>query len=129
MKYITLAFKKGYSGSKDNYQPVTILPAFSKLFEKRLCKQSKFFIDPLLPKFSCAFRKDYFLVMLKQWKSEADKRKLIEALLTDLSKAFDCFSHKLIIAKLNIYGFSLSALKLVQNCPSKRQQRTKFNQS
>ena len=67
--------------------------------------------------------------MLKQWKSEADKRKLIEALLTDLSKAFDCFSHKLIIAKLNIYGFSLSALKLVQNCPSKRQQRTKFNQS
>ena len=58
-----------------------------------------------------------------------DKGKVFGALLTDLSKAFDCLSHELIVAKLNAYGFSLPALKLVQNYLSKRQQRTKINQS
>ena len=67
--------------------------------------------------------------MLEHWKFEVDKRQVSEALLTDFSKAFDCLSHELIIAKLNAYGFSLSALKLIHNYLSKRQQRTKINQS
>ena len=67
--------------------------------------------------------------MLKHWKSVVDKKQVFGALLTDLSKAFDCLSHELIIAKLNAYGFSLSALKLIHNYLSKRQQRTKINQS
>ena len=51
------------------------------------------------------------------------------AFLTDLLKAFDYLSHKIIIAKLNVYGFSLSTLKLIHNYLSKRLQRTKINQS
>ena len=58
-----------------------------------------------------------------------DKRKDFGTLLTDLSKVFDSLSHELITAKLNAYRFSLSALKLVQNYLSKRQRRTKINQS
>ena len=49
------------------------------------------------------------------------------ALLTDLSKAFDCLDHELLIAKLNAYGFSLTALKLVPNYLSNSKQRTKIN--
>ena len=67
--------------------------------------------------------------MLEHWKSEVDKRQVFGALLTDLSKAFDCLSHELIIAKLNAYEFSLSALKLIHNYLSKRQHKTKINQS
>ena len=67
--------------------------------------------------------------MLEYWKSEVDKGKVFGALLTDLSKAFDCLSHEHLIAKLNAYGFSLPALKLVQNYLSKRQQITRINQS
>ena len=33
---ITLVFKEGYKGSKDNYHPVSILPIMSKIFEKLL---------------------------------------------------------------------------------------------
>lgn len=66
--------------------------------------------------------------MLEHWKRETDKRKVYEALLTELLKTFDWLSHKLIIAKLNVYG-CLSALKLIQNYLSKTQKRTKFNQS
>ena len=51
------------------------------------------------------------------------------ALLTDLSKAFDCLDHELLIAKLNAYGFSLPALRLVHDYLSTKKQRTKVNKT
>ena len=44
-----------------------------------------------------------------------------------MSKAFDSLDHELFIAKLNAYGFSLTALKLIHNYLSNRKQRTKIN--
>ena len=65
--------------------------------------------------------------MLEKCKAAVDNKKTFGALLTDLSKAFDCLPHDLLLAKLNAYGFSLSALKLVQSYLSNRKQRTKIN--
>ena len=59
--------------------------------------------------------------------SAVDNKSVFGALLTDLSKAFDCLSHDLLIAKLNAYGFSMAALRLVQNYLSNQKQRTKIN--
>ena len=89
-------------------------------------------MDPLLWKNQCGFPRGFsaqncLLAMLESWKSLVDKGKAC-VLLTDLSKAFDCFSHELIIAKINAYGFSLSALKLIQSYLSERKLRTKINQ-
>ena len=67
--------------------------------------------------------------MLEKWKKAVDTKKVFGALLTDLSKAFDCLPHDLIIAKLNAYGFSLPALNLIQNYLANRKQRTKINDS
>ena len=49
------------------------------------------------------------------------------ALFTGLSKAFDCLDHELPIGKLNAYGFSVTALKLVHNYLSNKKQQTKIN--
>ena len=51
------------------------------------------------------------------------------ALLTDLSKAFDCINHDLLIAKLDAYGFSHSSLTFIQSYLHGRSQRTKVNNS
>ena len=48
-------------------------------------------------------------------------------LLTDLSKAFGCPDLDLLIAKLNVYGFGLTALKLVHNYLSNWKKEIKIN--
>ena len=51
------------------------------------------------------------------------------AVLMDLSKAFDCLNHELLLAKLHAYGFSKSALTLIHSYLSNRRQRVKINGS
>ena len=60
--------------------------------------------------------------MLKTWKFNIYNRKTFGALLTGLSKVFDYLPHNLLIAKLNSYEFSITAIRLVQNYPSNRKQ-------
>ena len=52
---------------------------------------------------------------------------LAGGILTDLSKAFDCLDHDLLIAKLEAYGFEKSALTFLYSYLSERRQRTKVN--
>ena len=49
------------------------------------------------------------------------------ALLPDLSKAFDCLPHDLIVAKLHAYGSLTESLKLVKSYLTERKQKVKMN--
>ena len=65
--------------------------------------------------------------MIEKWKKTVDNRGAFESLLTDLSKAFDCIPHDLIIAKLEAYGFHIGALILLHDYLSNRKQTVKVN--
>ena len=93
---------------------------------------SEYFESSFFSKYQCGFRKGFsaqhcLVSMLEKWKSATDNKKSFGALLTDLSKAFDCLSHELLIAKLNAYGFNMSALRFVHSYLKNRMQRTKIN--
>ena len=49
------------------------------------------------------------------------------AVLMDLSKAFDCEAHILLLAKLKSYGFSDNAMEFMYSYLDKRVQRVKIN--
>ena len=76
---ITPVFKKGDRDSKDNYRPVSILPNIYKIIERCIFCQLSNFMDQLLSKYQCGFRKGYsmqycLLAMLEKWKSEINQR-------------------------------------------------------
>ena len=64
---------------------------------------------------------------MKKWKKIVDDGGVFGALLTDLSKAFDCDLHDLIIAKLEAYGFHIDALKQIHDYLLNRKRRVKVN--
>ena len=106
----------------------------SKLYERSMFKQISEFFENIFSKIQYGFRKGHstqqcLLAMLEKWKRSVDSGKAFGALLTGLSKAFDCFGHKLLITKLNAYGFSLPALRLVHDYLSYKKQRKRVNNS
>ena len=77
------------------------------------------------------FRKGYgthhCLIMLEIWKEATDNKSAFRALLTDLSKAFDCLSHDLLTAKLPSYDLDIDSLNVMQDYLGNRKQRTKVD--
>ena len=77
------------------------------------------FFDKVFHPSPSAFRSGYgcqtaLLRIIEDWKKALDENKCVAAIFMDLSKAFDCLRHKLLINKLDAYGVSESALKLIK---------------
>ena len=66
---------------------------------------------------------------LHSWQRELDSGGFGGTILMDLSKANDCISPDLLIAKLECYGLDEISLKLILNYLSHRKQRTKVESS
>ena len=88
--------------------------------------------DFLLSKYHCGFRRGYnaqhcLITLIEKWKKSVGNGGAFSELVTDLSKAFDCLSYGLLIAKLDAFCFDNSYLKLIQSYHSNRKQAVKIN--
>ena len=136
LKYADIlpCFKAKEDHLKENYRPISILPIFSKIFEKLLNDQLRDYFDTILSKLLSAFRKNYslqavLLKMIDDWKKALDNGKTVGVVMIDLSKAFDIIPHLYLLAKLENYGLSQNAMLLMKSYLSNRHQRVKIGNS
>ena len=92
------------------------------------------FFELKLSIFQCGFRKGFsaqhcLIPFLEKWRTTVDNNDSFGALLTDLSKAFDCLSHELLVAKLCAYGMDIPSLRLIHSYLKERKQRVRINNS
>ena len=132
MADLTTVFKKIDSTLAENYRPLIVLPAVSKVFEKLMQKQLNNYINKSLSPFLCGYRKGYntqfaSMTLIKKWKNCLDQKGYTVAVLMDLSKEFDTISCELLIAKLHVYSFSKDSLEIILSYLSNRYQRVTVN--
>ena len=113
---------------------MSILPSVSKILERDMEEQILSYMEKFLSPFLCGFRRGFstqhcIMVMLELFKKGLDQGNAAGALLTDISKTFDCINHELLIAKMEAYGFDHSSLTYICSYLSDRKQRTKINNS
>ena len=128
---ITPIFKKDDLLDKANYRPVSILPLISKVYERLIYIQLSEYSESFLSHILCGFRKAHstqhaIFKLFQSWQKELDNGGFVGTILVDLSKAYDCIPHELLIAKLKCYGIGNGSLRLLLDCLTNRKQRTKI---
>ena len=78
--------------------------------------------------FWCAFHKGHgcqttLLRLLEDWKKALDNNEYLAAILMDMSKAFDCLPHDILLSKLSAYGLTENSIKLEYSYLSDRKQQ------
>ncbi|CAB4044229.1 Hypothetical predicted protein, partial [Paramuricea clavata] len=122
-------YKSGSVSELDNYHPISILPAISKIVERLVHDQlAKFLEDSSLfsptqfgfrSKYSTGLAVTYFTDTIRK---KIDRRKLTGAVFIEFRKAFDTLNHAVLIKKMEMLGIRGVQLKWFTGYLSNRQQ-------
>ena len=126
--------KKGDETLLNNYRPISLLPAISKVIEQIIHSQlSSYFVNKeLLYSSQYGFRKhhsteDAAVELVDRILNYMESDCIPFAIFLDLSKAFDTLDHDIILFKLKHYGLSIPACNLLKNYLSNRKQFVSLN--
>lgn len=124
--------KSGDTSKVENYRPVSLLCAFSKVFEIVIHAHVSFYFSHKLATVQHGFVKgrsvetnlcsllDYSVPIIVT-------RGQVDIVYFDLSKAFDKVNHKLLLYKLSLYGVSSTLLEWFNSYLSERQNRVRVS--
>ena len=130
--HVTPIYKKKGRTDKINYRPVSVIGSLPKIIERYIQNKLCEHIDKCLSSLISAYRKNYssnhvLIRLIEKWKKQMDNKFFVGAVLMDLSKAFDCVPHDLLIAKLHAYRFDINTLILFYSYLKNRKQCVKIN--
>ena len=121
--------KTGEKSLMKNYRPISILPVVSKIIENVMHTQltDYFTMNKLFTSQQYGYRENRSteLAALELMDRNLDNmnRNLTPVnVYIDLSKAFDCLDHNILLSKLKFYGLNDNAIKLLKNYLSDRNQ-------
>jgi hypothetical protein len=131
---ISPVFKKGDPKLPSNYRPISNLTVISKCFESALYKQLTKHFDGFLPNDMFGFRKgkncEKALITLTEYCRESiDKGDMILVIGLDLSRAFDCVCHPLLLSKLKALGVDAASVELLSSYLCNRTQAVRVKSS
>ena len=113
--------KSGPNNEFCNYRPISVLPSFSKIYEKIISKRLLSFIElhNIFSPSQYGFRKKHstYMAIMKfheKVTKAIDKNEFCFEIFIDLSKAFDTLDHEVLLKKLSIYGIRGIANKLIK---------------
>jgi hypothetical protein len=113
---------------------VSLLPLFSKMFEKIVCIQLMEYLEEnnLLGKHQSGFRKNHstetaLLHMIDSWTQSMAAKKCVGVVTIDLSKAFDCLTKTSILESLDRAGVRGTTLEWFDSYLSKRRHICSIN--
>ena len=66
------------------------------------------------------------LRLVEDWRGALDRHEYVAAVLMDLSRAFDCLPHDLLLVKLQAYVLSVKACALISSYLSGRRQQVRL---
>ena len=104
-------FKNGSKKVVSNYRPISVLSAFSKIFERIMYTRLDNYLDinDILHQSQFGFRKKLstsmaLLELTEEISKSIDDRNYTVGVFIDLAKAFDTVDHKILLQKLHHYG-------------------------
>jgi hypothetical protein len=123
-------FKKDNKTDLSNYCPISLLTSFSKILEKILYKRlyCHLKVNNILVLEQFGFREKFSTDMaiytfLNSVLSSLENKLLVGGVFCDLQKAFDSINHNILLSKLEYYGISGLATKLMKSYLSERYQK------
>lgn len=133
---IVPVFKKGSPDQLENFRPISLLPVFSKIFERVLSSRIADYFEgnSLFAATQYGFRKgkctsEAIADFVERTVECFEQGQYLVGSFCDLSKAFDCVQHDLLIEKLNKYNFDNLSLKLIKSYLTGRTQTVKCGNS
>ena len=132
LKYsqIVRIFKKGNKQELTNYRPISLLTSFSKIFEKVIYRRLYDHVThyKILANEQYGFKNNHstdkaIYHLTNNILKVLDDNQLVGGIFCDLTKAFDCVNHDILLAKLDFYGITGRAHKLLTSYLKNRYQR------
>ena len=117
-----------------NYRPISLLPVFSKIFERVIYKRMFHYLteNNMIYKRQFGFRENHstnhaLISITETIKASIDKGNIVGGVFIDLQKAFDTVNHKILCHKLSYYGFRGKINDLLKSFLTNRHQYVSIN--